>query len=107
MRSFFHPRVVTMVFFGFSPQLVNKWVRGKENLTLATISKFEKALDIQLIYVDGVTAIETLNSKLVEVPDYDDLFTVPSVMEEILSETKVIKLEPEFCTMDSQFNTAV
>ena len=31
------------------PQQVNKIVKGKENLTLETISKLEKALDINLI----------------------------------------------------------
>lgn len=34
-----------------SPQQVNKWVKGKENLTLETISKLEEALDISLITV--------------------------------------------------------
>lgn len=94
---------------GVSAQLVNKWVRGKENLTLETISKFEKALDIQLIYVDDVTVIETFNNQLIEVIDYDEKPTIYSGIEElqVLSETKVIKLEAEFCTMDSQFNTAV
>lgn len=36
---------------GFSPQYVNKIVKGSENLTLETISKIEKALDFQLINV--------------------------------------------------------
>ncbi len=34
-----------------SAQIVNKWVKGSENLTLETISKLEKALDIQLMIV--------------------------------------------------------
>lgn len=34
-----------------SPQLVNKWVRGKENFTIETISKIEEALDFKLIEV--------------------------------------------------------
>ena len=36
---------------GVSPQQVNKWVKGKENLSLETISKLEKALDFELIQV--------------------------------------------------------
>ena len=32
-----------------TPQQVNKMVKGTENLTLETISRIEKALDIQLI----------------------------------------------------------
>lgn len=38
---------------GVSPQQVNKLVRGKENLTLETISKLEKALDMKLVEVVG------------------------------------------------------
>ncbi|MCD6090057.1 MAG: helix-turn-helix transcriptional regulator [Bacteroidales bacterium] len=34
---------------GVSPQYVNKIVKGKENLTLETISKLEKALAINLM----------------------------------------------------------
>ncbi|MCD6180436.1 MAG: helix-turn-helix transcriptional regulator [Bacteroidales bacterium] len=36
---------------GVSPQYVNKIVKGKENLTLETISKLEKALAIDLMGV--------------------------------------------------------
>jgi len=34
---------------GVSPQVVSKWVKGKENFTLETIEKIEKALAITLI----------------------------------------------------------
>lgn len=34
-----------------SPQQVNKWVKGKENFTLDTISKIEIVLNIQLIKI--------------------------------------------------------
>ena len=34
-----------------TPQQVNKMVKGTENLTLETISRIEKALDIQLINI--------------------------------------------------------
>lgn len=34
-----------------SPQLVNKWLKGSENLTLETMVKFEDALEIQLIAI--------------------------------------------------------
>ncbi len=36
---------------GVSPQFVNKIVKGSENLTLETISKLEKALNVQLIEI--------------------------------------------------------
>jgi len=35
---------------GVSPQQINKIVKGKENLTLETISKLEQALNISLIF---------------------------------------------------------
>lgn len=45
-----------------SPQQVNKWVKGKENFTLETISKIENVLDIQLIKIcDDSVVITTLN----------------------------------------------
>jgi len=36
-----------------SPQHISKIVKGKENLTLETISKLEKALDIKLINIEN------------------------------------------------------
>ncbi len=39
---------------GLTPQYVNKIVKGQENLTLETICKFERALEIDLIKVPGL-----------------------------------------------------
>lgn len=36
-----------------SPQAVSKWVQGKENFTLETIAKLEKALGIKLLDIAG------------------------------------------------------
>ena len=38
---------------GVSPQYVNKIVKGKENLTLDTISKLEQALETKLIFSEN------------------------------------------------------
>jgi ribosome-binding protein aMBF1 (putative translation factor) len=38
-----------------SPQQVNKWVKGKENFTLETLTKIEQALKISLIEVATTT----------------------------------------------------
>ena len=38
-----------------SPQQVNRWVKGNENLSLETISKIECALGIELITILGTT----------------------------------------------------
>jgi ribosome-binding protein aMBF1 (putative translation factor) len=34
-----------------SPQLVNKWVKGRENFGLETISKLEEALEMELLSI--------------------------------------------------------
>ncbi len=36
-----------------SPQQINKIVKGKENMTLETITKLENALDIRLLYFEN------------------------------------------------------
>ena len=38
-----------------SPQQVNRWVKGNENLSLETISKIEYALNIELITILGTS----------------------------------------------------
>ncbi len=35
-----------------SPKQVNKWVKGKENFTLETLSRIEEALKIKLLFPD-------------------------------------------------------
>lgn len=42
---------------GVTPQFVNKIVKGSENMTLETISKLEKALNIQLIDIKGFESL--------------------------------------------------
>ncbi len=84
---------------GVSPQLVNKWVRGKENLTLATISKFEEHLGIKLIELAGVNFVEELKSQKET--------TESPKMEEVLSETNIIPLNLAFSNDDNQYNKAV
>ena len=39
-----------------SPQAVNKWLRGKENFTIETISKIERALGIRLLTIGNQPA---------------------------------------------------
>lgn len=57
---------------GVSPQQINKIVKGKENLTLETISKLEKALSISLIFAQD---------------------RKQSSAKKLITETKVIQLE--------------
>ncbi len=57
---------------GVSPQQINKIVKGKENLTLETISKLEQALNISLIFAQKKKQ---------------------PFSKKVLTETKVIQLE--------------
>lgn len=41
---------------GVSAQAVNKWLRGKENFTIETIAKIEKALGIRLLAIGNQPA---------------------------------------------------
>lgn len=41
------------ILLGVSPQQVSKWVKGKENFTLETISRIEDVLDINLIQLSS------------------------------------------------------
>lgn len=47
---------------GISPQQVNKIVKGKENLTLETISRLERALNVQLIEICQTSIVENTSS---------------------------------------------
>lgn len=53
---------------GVSPQLVNKWVKGKENFTFETVAKLEEALNIELMSVTGFEGIQKTELKMVEIP---------------------------------------
>lgn len=44
---------------GMSPQMVNKIVKGKENLTLQTIAKLEDTLGVSLIFTENSRAFFT------------------------------------------------
>jgi plasmid maintenance system antidote protein VapI len=48
-----------------SPQQVSKWVKGRENFTLETISKIETALNIEIL---SVPEFEVKLSSAVETP---------------------------------------
>lgn len=41
---------------GVSPQAVNKWLRGKENFTIETIAKIERALGMRLLTIGNQPA---------------------------------------------------
>ena len=55
-----------------SPQQISKIVKGKENLTLETISKIESALDIKLIREKTI-----IKEKYISIPSYTKEYIIP------------------------------
>ncbi len=55
---------------GVKPQYVNKLVKGKENLTLETISKIEVALNIKLISDNKVAIKEIVRKEYIVKKEY-------------------------------------
>lgn len=50
---------------GVSPQVVSKWLKGRENFTLETIGKIEKVLNVDLIeIIQRDNNINTQNEKV-------------------------------------------
>lgn len=66
--SFLRENKITQKTFaqqlGYSPQYVNKIVKGSENLTLETIVKLEKVLGIQLISIVSSKNSNTKNATI-------------------------------------------
>jgi transcriptional regulator with XRE-family HTH domain len=58
-----------------SPQVVNKWLKGKENFTLETISKLEAVLQIRLLKI-GVS-LERIYFPLELLPPFTETYTWP------------------------------
>ncbi|HLO44261.1 MAG TPA: helix-turn-helix transcriptional regulator [Leadbetterella sp.] len=90
---------------GVSPQMVNKILKGSENLTLETISKIEIALGIHLI-----ETAETLKAKISE---YEEIiFGITKTLKTIVQifepkkETSGVQIEKsKFINAISQINT--
>lgn len=55
-----------------SPQQISKILKGKENLTLETISKIESALDIKLIEQKTI-----FKEKFISIPSYTKGYQIP------------------------------
>lgn len=82
-----------------SPQYVNKIVQGKENLTLETITKIEKVLNISLVEVPSFTVSQDygVNAWLSDTPSYKKLQSLKSEMNlsqkaDCIYDYKVLKI---------------
>jgi transcriptional regulator with XRE-family HTH domain len=65
-----------------SPQYINKIVKGSENLTLETITKIEKVLNITLIEVPSFSSLQNygIDTWLSDSPNINNLRTLKSEM---------------------------
>jgi Helix-turn-helix. len=76
---------------GVSPQYINKILKGHENLSLETISKIEKVLDISLIEIPSFNSIQEIQISF----NYE-LFGVQK-----LQAKKIFTNKPEMITPDN------
>lgn len=78
-----------------SPQLINKWLKGKENFTLDTISKLEAVLGIKLVKI-GVDS-NRIPIPIELLPKFSEEYKMPEKYSENTSSftsAKVIKMPP-------------
>lgn len=78
-----------------SPQTVNKWVKGSENIGLFTIGRIDKALGIKLMHVyesDNIVMIDCRNITTISKQIHSHLNKIEKTME-AKNETKVIQLD--------------
>ena len=77
-----------------SPQTVNKWVKGSENIGLFTIGRIDKALEIKLMHVNensNCLTIDCSNMTTMSRQIHSHLNKIEKTIEGI-KETKVIPL---------------
>ncbi|PCJ22828.1 MAG: hypothetical protein COA97_12840 [Flavobacteriales bacterium] len=77
---------------GVKPQQVNKWVKGKENFTLDTISKIEKVLHIDLLRITKPQINISTHKSLIEHLIYATRIKSVYDMGTRKKKTKVIQL---------------
>ena len=73
------------------PQQVNKIVKGKENLTLETIYKLSKALNVELIIVPDYEDVSISN--ISSIPKFDESGTRQTMESNLGIESKLIPIK--------------
>lgn len=84
-----------------SPQQVNKWVKGRENFTLETIDRLEKALGITLMASSHHVHIQQLLSHSFKT-NYKSVSPVKEKIQSAEGGTRVIRLNPQEFTTTQQ-----
>lgn len=83
-----------------SPQQVNKWVKGRENFTLETISRLETALGVPLIHLARIDSSQipshSFNAK------YEAISAGKGKIQKAEEERRVNKLKPSEYTTPKQ-----
>lgn len=88
---------------GVSAQLINKWVKGKENFTFETIDKLETALNIELMDVVNYETHSLSRTQKVEYPKYKAHINPTYKIGKIHSEpAKVILLNSSYNSWDKR-----
>ncbi|MDF1573165.1 MAG: helix-turn-helix transcriptional regulator [Bacteroidales bacterium] len=77
-----------------SPQYINKVLKGKENLTLETISKIEKVLDIRIIEVSSHLHSITLDKGYNKLKPQISRATSVPLYQEVISYKELDFLKP-------------
>ena len=87
---------------GVSPQLVNKWVKGKENFTFETVAKLEEALGIQLMQVKGLKKDATQSTGYILTASIKVLEHSYEPSRTVSTEAKIVSInsEPEYLPQD-------
>ncbi len=83
-----------------SPQQVNKWVKGRENFTLETIDRLEKALGITLMASVHIHT-QQLRSHSFKI-NYESVSPVKEKIQSAEGGTRVIRLNPQEYTTTQQ-----
>ncbi|QED39050.1 helix-turn-helix transcriptional regulator [Antarcticibacterium arcticum] len=83
-----------------SPQQVNKWVKGRENFTLETIDKLERALGVDLLQQGQQTQSQALTHSFKT--HYEAVSAEKEKIQSAEGGTRVIKLNPSEFTIAQQ-----
>lgn len=81
---------------GVSAQLVNKWVKGKENFTFETIDKLERALNIELISVLACESEIKSEIQTLKIPYHTKPINNRTKMTPIYSECTLIQFPQNY-----------
>lgn len=82
-----------------TPQTVNKWVKGSENIGFFTVGRIEKALDIKLMHI-----YENNNSLLITSTNIMKISNQVHTYLNKIEETMIAKKETRVIPLNNYFN---